>query len=116
MSDKYKITDVQKTALLVTMIITSVAAYNLWMLFPVPVFYKGMAIVFFLSAMLIRTGSKTDTTYRYLCDVWMWLTVNNLIDEFFFDPRKVQWNEYFFGIIIITHATYKIVTNGKAKR
>lgn len=111
-----RLTSAQKTALIITMIAVSIAAYNLWLFFPVNIFYRGMAITFLLSAVLIRSDSEPNTAYRYLCDLWMWLTVNNTIDEFFFDPKKVQWNEYFFGIVIITHATYKIITNGKAKR
>lgn len=111
-----KLTEGQKIGLIIAMIATSIAAYNLWLILPLNIFYKGMAVTFFLSAVLIRADSTQNTAYRYLCDLWMWLTINNVIDEFCFDPRKVEWNEYVFGIVVITHAIYKIISNGQIKR
>lgn len=105
-----------KSALLITLIITSILSFNLWMLLPFAVFYKGLAIVLFLSAVLIRYESVKGTPYRYLCDLWLLLTINNLIDEFLFNPKIIQWNEYVIGAVIIFHAVYKIKKNGKAQR
>lgn len=74
-----------------------------------------MASVLVLTAILIRLGSEKGTDYRYLCDFWFLLTLNNLIDELFFDPKSIEWNEYLFGAILLIHAIYQI-RRGKIKR
>ena len=108
-------TVINKQRILITIIITSILSFNLWMLLPFQIFYKGLAIVFVLSAILIRADSVKHSPYRYLCDLWLWLTINNLIDEFFFDPRKVGLNEYLFAAAVVIHAIIKIKKNGKVK-
>lgn len=105
-----------KKALLITIIIVSILSFNLWMLFPFQIFYKGLAILFILSAILIRIDSEKGTQYRYICDVWLLLTANNLIDEFFFNPRALEWNEYLFGMVIMVHAAIKANRNGKLEK
>jgi hypothetical protein len=33
--------------------------------------------------------------------IGFWLSLSNLADEFFFDPKVIQVNEYIFAVLII---------------
>jgi succinate-acetate transporter protein len=103
-----------KKALLISIIVTSILSFNLWMILPFSIFYKGLAVVFVLTAAIIRIDSKRNTSYRSLCDLWLMLSLNNFFDEMFFNPQKISYNEYLFGLIIIIYTIVKVY--GKNRR
>jgi hypothetical protein len=69
----------------------------------------GNATLFFhlfaLSNFTLAFSLTLTVKYRYLdtcCNIIMvWLTFSNIIDEFWGDPTRFQWNEYLFAIIAI---------------
>lgn len=106
----------KKYIILTAIIVCSILTFNLWMVLPFSIFYKGLAVTMLLSALLIRIDSEKGTNYRYLCDLWLLLTANNIVDEFFFNPKAMELNEYLFGFVILAHAAYKHRKNGKLEK
>lgn len=75
-----------------------VAGYNLWVFAWHGFFYQCIAVGLLLLALLVKRLMPADPT----ATIAIWLCVNNVLDELFFDPKKFGWNEYALaGIIII---------------
>ena len=82
-------------------IIVGVITYSFWELVKmktgIHIFYIGNAFFIFLMALYIKQISKPSfLTFFLFC-----ITLNNLLDEVCFDPKKIGWNEYITSSIII---------------
>ena len=68
--------------------------YNL----PFNAYYTAVAASFLLLNAVLYVNFKNLVTYVFLC-----LSVNNFLDELFFNPQKLQLNEVisFIAIVII---------------
>jgi hypothetical protein len=97
----------------ISIVATSILAYNLWPLFDC--FYIGIALCFFLSALALVLKSERETIERRIYFILFFLTFNNLLDELFFDPKRFGANEYFIAAFIIAHQVY-LQRNKDAKR
>ena len=87
--------------LLKILILVGIVTYSLWQ--PIlnytglHIFYIGNALFIFLMALYIRQISKPSfLTFFLFCG-----TLNNLLDELLFDPKKIGINEYIATAIII---------------
>jgi hypothetical protein len=84
--------------LLIAALLVLVAGYNLWVFAWHGFFYQCIAVGLLLLALLIKRLMPCDPTVT----IAIWLCVNNVLDELFFDPKSFGWNEYLIaGIIII---------------
>lgn len=79
-----------------------IAAYTFLPILPKGWFYilTALAFVGFLRALYLQTTGKWSLAVFV---VWL-LSINNLADELWFDPKEMDWNEWtgFFLIILIT--------------
>ena len=50
---------------------------------------------------------------KIAANIGLWLSVNNLIDEIFFDPTQIQVNEYVLSLIIIIHTLWQATRKKK---
>ena len=103
--------EVKSTYLLWIAVIILIAAFQLWNLpyfseangFPFNLYFKGTAIAFFLFCLFIFINFRTKLI-AFLCFAF---SLNNLTDELFFDPTKMQLNELLFTIGIISFGIYR---------
>tara|TARA_R110000850_G_scaffold31169_1_gene86037 strand:- start:192 stop:503 length:312 start_codon:yes stop_codon:yes gene_type:complete len=63
-------------------------------------FYHLTALTFVLLTRLVWRLSK-DSRYRLVALVMHITAINNLLDELFFDPVKIDYNEYLTFIITV---------------
>jgi hypothetical protein len=82
-------------------IFVAIISYSFWNLINeylgVTIFYVGIALSHFLLALYIKQTSKLNFLIFFLFCV----SLNNLLDELVFDPKKIGWNEYLASAIII---------------
>lgn len=93
-----------RVRLAILIIIVSILGYNLWPFFDC--FYQCIALTFVLSAWLLVLMCEKGTSLKRVLYIWLILTISNLLDELFFDPKKFGVNEYLFAAIIIAHQIY----------
>jgi len=81
-------------------LIIGVATYLFWQYLPKGYFYKGNALfVLSICTYLFVTDTKSFIKYVLFC-----LSINNLIDELFLDPTKLNWSEILTCLAIIGFA------------
>lgn len=81
--------------LIIVAILLSVVTFLLWdyiyEFFKIDIYYLGSALfIFVISLIIFLTYSRLFISFLLLC-----LSINNLLDELFFDPKKIQINEFF---------------------
>jgi len=74
----------------------------------------GDAIAWVLIILAIRSLVKEKILYNVLT-FFVGLSANNLFDEIFFDPNKLQWNELIFATIGLIWLIYKIEIKWRKK-
>lgn len=81
--------------------------------FTVSFYYVPLSIVFFLLFLFIFVNFK-----QYLISfILLGLGINNLADELFFNPTKLQLNELVFFILIVSFGLYRQkLIRGDSKR
>jgi hypothetical protein len=89
MIDKYKILLYVATAL-------SVATYSFWQQLPKGSFYIGNSIFIFLLCFFIFIKDRKS----FITFVLLALSINNLFDELFFNPKNIGINEYLVLLIL----------------
>jgi hypothetical protein len=99
--------------LLIASICTFVAAYSLWPLLWHGSFYQLLAISIVLWMALIK--DLCPQGLKKFARVGFWISVNNLMDELFFDPTKFAINEYIFAAFILL-AIFNKNSNAKQTR
>ena len=77
--------------------IISVLTYYLWCFLPKGTYYIGNAIFIFLIILYIYLKNRKST----ICFVLFFASLNNLLDELFFEPQKIGLNEYLILIVVI---------------
>ena len=60
-------------------------------------YYQLMAIGVFLLFWELKAQLK-----NLAATIGFWLSLSNLADEIFFDPKAIQLNEYIFAVILIS--------------
>lgn len=86
--------------IIATTLVISILTYSFWSFFKeaygVKIFYSGNALTLLMMSWVI---SRLDR--GFFSSLLLVCCINNLIDELFFDPTKLQINEY-IGFIITT--------------
>lgn len=95
--------------LVAAMILSSIAAFQLWTYFDC--FYKGIAITFLFSGTLLHYILRKPYSV-----VWLLLTLNNAFDEFFGNPKTFGWNEMIFALLLGTYVIYTILRKKKCPK
>lgn len=68
--------------------------------------YTGYTYVLYEYARAMYRKRKEFSSLLTWSEVILAASINNLLDELFFDPQKLSWNEYLAFIIIIAIAVY----------
>ena len=76
--------------------IISIATYLFWEQMPKGSFYVGNAIFIFLLCSYIYTKDRNG----FIAFVLFGLSLNNLFDELFFNPKVIGINEYLILLIL----------------
>lgn len=95
------------TFLLGTSILTWLICNTAWIFFGAPTYYFGTAFIIFISSVIINSSTEKGTYQKLITEVFIFLALNNLIDELFFDATVIELNEY---LAFILYLTYKICT------
>lgn len=74
----------------------------------------GDAAGWLLVILAIRSLVKEKILY-ILLTFFVGLSINNLFDEIFFDPTKLQWNEAIFALIGLIWLIYKTTKKWREK-
>lgn len=74
----------------------------------------GDAAGWLLVILAIRSLVKEKILYMLLT-FFVGLSINNLFDEIFFDPTKLQWNEAIFALIGLIWLIYKTIIKWRKK-
>lgn len=89
----------------ILLMIISVITYQFWSilndLYGIKIFYIGIALVFQGFTFVIWREAK-DKMFKYFMEFFTLLCFNNLIDEAFFNPTKLEINEIIISIILLT--------------
>lgn len=105
-------TEVSKILSIATFI--SIATYLFWndinIIYQIPVFYLGNAIFIFLLCLVIfMQNTKLFISFFLLC-----ITLNNLLDELFFDPKTTGISEII--IVLILPLIWYLKINANARK
>lgn len=98
-----------KDRLLWVAILTSIATYQLWMYLPKGYFYKGMALFIMILSFIIYSYNRQKFVYFLL----FCLSINNFLDECFFDPTKNGINEIVIVFFILIFWYFKNIRNAR---
>lgn len=95
--------------LLIGALVASILGHNIYKFLWNDFYYHGIAVYAVLNSTFnIRALEKWPYDERWLnrCRkaAWIlfWASISNLLDEAFFDPGRIQWNEYAaWGVIVV---------------
>lgn len=81
-------------------------------------YFVGQALSYVFAFLAMRYILKEVKNFRLkycgiVVEVGLWLSISSLLDEMFFDPTKLGWNEVVFALIITIRA-YKQWKNLRA--
>jgi hypothetical protein len=104
-------------------LIVSVLVYSLWgpikLHYGIKIFYKGDAFVHLIDKLLLLLLCLQipSNGIKKLAVTLLGFAVSNLMDELFFDPTKIELNEYIAAIIICILASglFNQKTEGKGE-
>lgn len=77
-------------------LLISILTYNLWHYLPENSFFIGNAMFIFLLCLYIYLKEKQ----YFITFVFVGLAFSNLLDELFFDPKKLEVNEIIVALLI----------------
>ena len=87
-------------------------AFGFWRFLWDDAFYQLMAAGIFMLAWHIKAASKWGTHTHLFAVIGFWLSLNNILDELFFDPKAVSVNEYVVALVIVI-ASIKFFHDGR---
>lgn len=102
-------------AILFSVLLLLIVTYNLWPRLWPGAFYHGIAASFLLIFIFLRRISKKEPFLHATATILMWLALNNVLDEIFFDPRTFGINEYIVAAIVIFITYRKVWKEWKTK-
>ena len=98
-----------KDKLIYISISIGVLTYQFWSYMPRGFFYKGMALFILMLSFVIYSDNRNKFVYFLL----FCLSINNCLDEFFFDPTKNDFNEIVATLLIPVIWYYKNKRNAR---
>lgn len=100
-------------AILLSALAILIVGYNLWPRLWTGAYYQSIAIGFFLLFLTIKRLNKGAGLMDKVATIGLFLSLNNLLDEIFFDPKVFGINEYIVATIIIT---VTLLRNGRKRK
>lgn len=86
-------------------IVIAIIGFNLWPFFGKGFFYRALAVHFIWTYALCYRLALRMSTVDVFCSkavlIGVVLSFSNLIDECYFDPKKIEINEYFALFVIV---------------
>lgn len=115
---------------IISSFLISILTYNLWgyikLEYNISIFYTGIALSFLLysytiSETLKYLHKKEEISIRYVIfsEIGLTACISNLIDELFFDPTKIEINEYItflLGTVLIIIINLQFKNGNRRKR
>ena len=92
---------------LIVAIAISVAGYNLWVFIGESFFDKCNAVFLVLLFTVLKDNYKKEKHLDKISEIGFWFSINNLADEFIFDPNTFGINEYIFAAWVV-YLVFKI--------
>lgn len=89
-----------------------VLAFTFWRFLWEGAFYQLMAAGVFLLFWELEATAKHGSYLQLFSTIGFWLSLNNLLDELFFDPKAVSVNEWIVALVIVI-ASIKFFRNGR---
>ena len=77
-------------------------AYNAWHFIGTSLYYYGTALIVLVSSIIINHNAKEGFP-KLISSIFLFISLNNFIDELFFNPQTVDINEYVMSLIYITY-------------
>ena len=106
--------------ILVSLLLISVLVYQFWFplkqTYSIKVFYPGTALLFLGFTFVIWRETPKGTGFKYFTELFFLLSFNNLIDESFFNPTKIELNEYLVAGTLLIRFTYILWTLARNKQ
>ncbi len=100
---------IESKIIFIATFIISILVYQLWKPLlnccDIKIFYPGIALMILGYSIIIYSECKGK--FKMICEAFMWLAVNNFLDELIFDPTHLQKHEYVAFLIIIFNLLYK---------
>lgn len=96
-------------ALFIVGVVTWVITYNIWVLVGESTYYIGTAFMIAVCSYLINNVTKVGWQ-KIVSRFFLFISVNNLIDELLFDPTAFELNEYLTCIIYFIYTLWKHYT------
>lgn len=87
-----------------------VCANSLYLIIWDSAYYQLWAIGVFMLMWEFKVLTKRGTLKYVAVEIGFWLSISNVLDELFFDPKAINFNEYIFAAIIV----YVTIQNHKA--
>ncbi len=94
-----------KSCILTFSILFWVIAYNVWQYTTPDIYYIGTAQLVLVCSWLIHVSATG--IHKVVSRVFLFLALNNLLDELFFDPTKFDINEFVMFALFFIHTLYK---------
>lgn len=85
---------------------------NLWPYTEVEIYYFGIAQVIFVSSVIIHQQPKDKKWKKLISASFVFLSLNNLLDEMFFNPQAFDASEYISVIAYLIYFIWKTYRNG----
>lgn len=82
-----------------------VVSYNIWQYTAPNIYYIGNAQMIMVCSWMIH--QKTNSVHHVISRLFLFLAFNNLIDEIFFDPTAVEWNEFVIFALYLIYSLFK---------
>jgi len=87
-----------------------VCANSLYLILWDSAYYHLWAIGVFMLMWEFRATTKRGSLKYVAVEIGFWYSVNNVLDELFFNPKAINFNEYIFAAIIV----YVTIQNHRA--
>lgn len=71
------------------------------------IYTVGQAFSFTLLMLVALFRERYDKVVNIVLTASFWLSINDLMDELFFDPYRLGINEVIFGVLMILHAVHQ---------
>lgn len=75
--------------------------HNIWIVYGASTYYFGTAFIIAVSSYILY-----DIRAHFLTRFFLFLSINNLLDELFFDPTQFSWVEYCAFFAFFAYNTY----------
>jgi len=91
--------------LLLTSLVLWVVSYNIWQFTDDSVYFIGTAQLVMVCSFIIH--KRTAGINHIISRVFLFLSFNNLIDEIFFDPTRLELNEFTMFALFLIYSAWK---------